>query len=102
MHHGQILAEGSPTELMERHAGRETLEVHGDAAERQRIQQVLAADAKGSVAVQVEDGLFIFCADVSSIRERLALERQFIQRPATLEDVFLRLTGGKLQEGASG
>ena len=102
MHHGQILAEGSPTELVERHAGREILEVHGDAAERQRIQQVLAADAKGSVAVQMEDGLFIFCADVSSIRERLALERQFIQRPATLEDVFLRLTGGKLQEGASG
>ena len=36
------------------------------------------------------------------VRERLGLERQFIQRPATLEDVFLRLTGGKLQEGASG
>ncbi|MBV9119409.1 MAG: ABC transporter ATP-binding protein [Chloroflexi bacterium] len=99
MHHGQILAEGSPRDLIERHAGREVLEVHGDAARRDTIRASLGADV---ATIEVEDQLFLFAPDPAEVRRRLGLERDFLQRASTLEDVFLRLTGGRLQEDASG
>jgi lipooligosaccharide transport system ATP-binding protein len=102
MHHGQILAEGSPAELIERHAGPEVLELHVGPAERQRVRQALAGDGAGCASIEVEDGLFIFCPDATALRARLHIDRDYIQRAATLEDVFLRLTGGKLVEGEVG
>jgi lipooligosaccharide transport system ATP-binding protein len=97
MHHGQILAEGSPAELVERHAGREILELHFDGAERQRIASQLSA--QDVQHVEVEDGLFIYCADATELRSRLGISSGYVQRASTLEDVFLRLTGGRLEEG---
>ncbi|HEX6513073.1 MAG TPA: ABC transporter ATP-binding protein, partial [Chloroflexota bacterium] len=102
MDHGRILAEGSPAELVERHAGREVLELRAGDVERRRVRETLAHDGSTATAIDVQDGLFIFCPDAAAIRGQLGLERQYTVRPATLEDVFLRLTGGKLEEGADG
>ncbi|HLY68053.1 MAG TPA: ABC transporter ATP-binding protein [Chloroflexota bacterium] len=102
MHHGQILAEGSPAELVAKHAGAEILELHVEPAERERFRHALSAEGPDCDAIDVEDGLFTFCPDATELRRRLGIDRDYVQRPATLEDVFLRLTGGNLQEGADG
>ncbi|HEU0168783.1 MAG TPA: ABC transporter ATP-binding protein [Chloroflexota bacterium] len=96
MNHGLILAEGTPAELTLRFAGREALEVRSNADDRKRLLAQLAADPDHVRTADVEDALFLFSDDATELRERLGLERGFVQRPSTLEDVFLTLTGSGL------
>src|SRR5579862_3298614 len=71
MHHGQILAEGSPAELVAKHAGAEILELHVEPAERERFRHALSAEGPDCEAIDVEDGLFTFCPDATELRRRL-------------------------------
>ena len=96
MNHGLILAEGTPAELTLRFAGREALEVRPDSAGRERLLAQLAANPDHVRTADVEDALFLFADDATELRRRLGLERGFVQRPSTLEDVFLELTGSGL------
>jgi lipooligosaccharide transport system ATP-binding protein len=95
---GHVVARGSPRELIREHVGREVIEIHGGAALPQELLGRLAA-----LSDRVEragDEVYLFFRDgrspaaVLPLLERLA----FSQRPATLEDVFLRLTGRELRD----
>lgn len=93
---GQILAQGSPRHLIETHAEPEVLELHG---EPNKVRRVL----KGVHDCRIEtvgDTLYCYAKDVKALTHRLEdhPELSFLHRPATLEDVFLKITGRDLRE----
>ena len=97
LHLGRILAEGQPEELVRQYAGQEVVEVTlGEISK----EQVLAGTDGIELAMQeVGDKLYLFGRGDGAIREHLkGLAVSMTQRPPTLEDVFLRLTGTGLGE----
>ena len=63
----------------------------------------VAERALNGLAIETEwagDTLYLYCRDGAGAVERLvsAGERNFLRRPASLEDLFLRLTGRDLRE----
>ena len=100
MHQGRILVEGSPAELVKEHAGREVAEVHASGPQRERVL-VQVASRPGLTVEEVEDILYIYArtTDGRAQMADLILDSESVTyRPATLEDVFLRLTGRGLIE----
>ncbi|QJY47153.1 ABC transporter ATP-binding protein [Pseudonocardia broussonetiae] len=94
---GVIAAEGSPAELIERHATREVLELRFAPEDRP------PADAFARVADRVEelpDRLLLYTADGERTQAEVAAAGHHplsaLVRRASLEDVFLRLTGRTL------
>jgi lipooligosaccharide transport system ATP-binding protein len=106
MDHGRIVAEGAPADLIRVHVGREVVELRGFDGEG-RTEQVLqrVAAAAGPLAEQREahgDLALIYTADGETLLHRIReaaipIESATLRR-ATLEDVFLRLTGRMLRE----
>lgn len=97
---GRILAEGRPADLIEWHAGREVIELHL-APERREAVLAEVADLAGITVETVEDTLYVFSQDSYPLPPLLDVARedeQVVRRRATLEDVFLRLTGRGLRE----
>lgn len=96
MDHGNILVEGSPSALIETHVGRYVIEVDEPTTD---LRTYLAANYPGHedlghrviIYSQAQDELFHRIAD-NYCGEGCLL------RTATLEDVFLRLTGRDLRE----
>jgi lipooligosaccharide transport system ATP-binding protein len=87
MSHGKAVAAGSPSELVQEHAGREALEVYGPPA---RLAEVEAeAGAKGLRTRRTGTSISILGMDGQDGFEG---ER----RPANLEDVFVLLTGEEM------
>jgi len=100
--HGRIVAEGPPRELVDRYVGREVVElqVAGDGALARAVAEQAAGLAEGFEVAG--DRVFLHTRDgeelVHRVRAlRLPLEAVVLRR-ATLEDVFLRLTGRRLRE----
>ena len=96
MDHGRIIASGSPRELIEQHIEPQVVEVHGLGVE------AWMEPAKG-VAARVERvGDTVFCYAENSELLLKSLEGQdelgYLRRPASLEDVFLKLTGRDLRD----
>jgi lipooligosaccharide transport system ATP-binding protein len=100
MDRGKIAAEGSPRELIERYSTPEVLELRFDPAEHE-----LAADKLGGVPAQrtevLADRILLYVTDgditLAAVRA-LGLEPlTSLVRRSTLEDVFLRLTGRRLE-----
>jgi lipooligosaccharide transport system ATP-binding protein len=94
--HGKILVNGSPRELIARHAGTQVIEIEGpDQALRDYVQsnQIEHEDLGRRIILYTPEG------DMhgSIIRKQFCTER-CIFRNSTLEDVFLRLTGRELRE----
>jgi lipooligosaccharide transport system ATP-binding protein len=84
MSHGKAVAEGRPAELVERHAGREAVEVYGPPA---RLAEIEAdAVARGQRTRRTGTSVSILGINGSDVPDG---ER----RPANLEDVFVLLTG---------
>ena len=97
---GRILAEGRPVDLIEWHAGREVIELHL-APERREAVLAEVAGLAGITVETVEDTLYVFSQDSYRLPPLLDVARedeQVVRRRATLEDVFLRLTGRGLRE----
>jgi lipooligosaccharide transport system ATP-binding protein len=99
MDDGRIVTEGAPAALIERHVGREVIEVTtgDDPRRRARILELVRplggrVEALGDAIVIYPDG-----ADVRGMLAALAGE-ELVHRRATLEDVFLTLTGRELRE----
>jgi lipooligosaccharide transport system ATP-binding protein len=98
MDHGRFAAEGSPRELIERYSTREVVELRFRSGEHEALSGRL-----DGVAERVEvlpDRLLLYAADgdasLAEVHRRgLAPESSLVRR-ATLEDVFLRLTGRTL------
>jgi lipooligosaccharide transport system ATP-binding protein len=96
MDHGRIIAEGSPRALIAEHIEPQVLEVHGPGYEAWMAQA-------RSLAPRVEragDTVFVYADDVAPILKTLAGDKElaYLHRQASLEDVFLKLTGRDLRD----
>ena len=93
---GRLLVEGKPAELVRRHVGRHVIEIV-DPAEGLpaflRERGVRFENIGHRLIVDLEDGTTLY----REIEERFC-DGGCIMRMATLEDVFLRLTGRELRE----
>jgi len=96
MDRGRLIAVGSPRALIAQHIEPHVVEVHGNGFE-QWMEQARR------LAPRVEragDTVFVYAADaepvLASLREHPDLS--YLHRPASLEDVFLKLTGRDLRD----
>lgn len=95
MDHGVILEEGSPRDLIERHIGMDIVEVDSTPLVITHLEHMGIPYESGGETLQIRthtprniaDQLLSTCPGV-----------RVITRPATLEDVFLMLTGRRLRE----
>ncbi|MDQ7801395.1 MAG: ATP-binding cassette domain-containing protein [Armatimonadota bacterium] len=100
--HGRIVAEGPPRELVERYVGREVVElqVAADGAPAWAVAEQAAGLAEGFEVAG--DRVFLHTRDGEELVHRVRALRLPVEavvlRRATLEDVFLRLTGRRLRE----
>lgn len=94
---GQMIAEGSPRELIARHIESQVIEVYGDNA------HAWAASLVRNLTDRIEtSGETIFCYtnQVEPILHNLSSSTglRYLHRPANLEDVFLKLTGREMRD----
>jgi lipooligosaccharide transport system ATP-binding protein len=102
MDHGRVLIEGSPPDLIQRHAGNEVIEVRlrEDEDKESCLEAIGGAIPEGAEVECSADTLYLYSSDASRVITNLTLDsdRTILHRRATLEDVFLRLTGRDLRE----
>jgi lipooligosaccharide transport system ATP-binding protein len=101
MDHGKIVTEGEPGELVLEHVGREVLELR--LAEECDADGLLAAlDGRVDGHDLAEDLLMLYTSDAEALLAEIDHNQyphdSALVRQATLEDVFLRLTGRSLRE----
>ncbi len=99
---GKIAAEGSPRELIETHSTPEVLELRFRLDEHEQAAQKVA-DVPAERIEVLADRILLYVADgdlaLGALRG-LGLEPlTSLVRRSTLEDVFLRLTGRRLEDG---
>jgi len=98
---GQIVAEGSPRELIERYATREVVELRFPTPEDQEAAVPRLA-AMGERVEPVADRVLVYTADGDGTAARVHADGvhpdSVLVRRSSLEDVFLHLTGRTLDE----
>jgi lipooligosaccharide transport system ATP-binding protein len=98
MYQGKILKEGVPGKLVEEEIGREVVEVRVPQEDDEKLLGQLSS--LSNAHERVGDTLYFYCRDGHPLMRRL-IELDvpnYLNRPATLEDVFLKLTGRSLNE----
>jgi lipooligosaccharide transport system ATP-binding protein len=97
---GEIVAAGSPLELIREHSTREVAELRFGVGDNERNAE-LVADLAPRVEV-LPDRLLLYTDDgeatLAQVHERGLAPMAVLVRRSTLEDVFLRLTGRTLVE----
>jgi lipooligosaccharide transport system ATP-binding protein len=101
MDHGRIVTEGEPGALVREHVGREVLELKlGDGCDAEAL--VASLDGRLDGHELTEEVLMLYADDAEEVLGALDHDRfptdSALVRHATLEDVFLRLTGRSLDE----
>ncbi len=101
MDHGKILDQGTPRELVERHVGREVVELV--VAVEAEAPLLDGLDASAVASERAGDRRLFFFADKSALGDALVERARqtgvtCLVRNATLEDVFLKLAGRELSE----
>jgi lipooligosaccharide transport system ATP-binding protein len=95
MDNGKILVEGSPEDLVKQYVGSEIVEV-------EKTDDVVSCLAGRNLPFEVIGDMVQIASDSSREVARILFEHcsphKVLTRPATLEDVFLKLTGRKLRE----
>jgi lipooligosaccharide transport system ATP-binding protein len=97
----KIIARGTPDELVETIIGRHVIEVHlggveeAPAGVRDLIKDFEVEETEDVLFVFERDGLDMSSVDIAALE---AMNTDVIYRRASLEDVFLRLTGRELIE----
>ena len=95
MDNGRILVEGTPADLVREYAGREIVEV-------ERSEDIISCLRNLGISYEVAGDMIQVATESSRDIARILLDRcrpeKVTTRPATLEDVFLKLTGRKLRE----
>ena len=101
--HGRKIAEGTPRALIAEHLEPDVVEVYG--LEHVAAAQALAQSELAALAARVEvsgETVFFYTrgahALLAALESRPALRT--LHRPANLEDLFLKLTGRQIREGA--
>jgi lipooligosaccharide transport system ATP-binding protein len=87
---GQVVARGRPAELVREHAGRQTLEVYGPPPRLLEVRQ--AAESDGFRVRQTGTAVAILGAEASN-----GGLPEGVMRAASLEDVFVLLTGEEVE-----
>jgi lipooligosaccharide transport system ATP-binding protein len=98
MDKGNIIAQGTPIELIAKHIGREVLELRlADGTRTEILGQLKPLNLHVESA---GDTLYVYTEDGRSLQAQLDLSKaeRVSLRHATLEDVFLKLAGHALQE----
>jgi lipooligosaccharide transport system ATP-binding protein len=98
MNEGRILKEGSPRRLVEDEIGREVVEIRVAKEEDGRLVALAADCCRGHE--RAGDTLYFHCDSGHELVKKIVdLGLPDVRnRPATLEDVFLKLTGRSLAE----
>jgi lipooligosaccharide transport system ATP-binding protein len=95
MDNGKILVEGSPADLVKQYVGNEIVEV-------EKSDEVVSCLERKNIPFEVIGDTVQIASDSSREVARILFDtctpRKVLTRPATLEDVFLKLTGRKLKE----
>jgi lipooligosaccharide transport system ATP-binding protein len=95
MDNGKILVEGAPADLVRQHVSHEIVEV-------ETSDEVIACLTELKIPFEKTGDMIQITTDYGREITRTILERcrpeKVITRPATLEDVFLKLTGRTLRE----
>jgi lipooligosaccharide transport system ATP-binding protein len=94
MDRGRVIAEGSPRALIAEHIEPQVLEVHGPGVERWMER----ARSRAPRVERVGDTVFCYGGDVDPLLSDFPEGLAYLRRPASLEDVFLKLTGRDLRD----
>jgi len=97
--HGKIIAEGTPKELLKNLLEPEVIEVLGPSAPA--LEQADFSRFADRVEVTGES-IYFYTAEADTILSALKSypELRVLHRPVNLEDLFLKLTGRQMREGA--
>jgi lipooligosaccharide transport system ATP-binding protein len=95
MDNGKILVEGSPADLVKQHVGTEIVEV-------EKAEDVLSCLEGNRIPFEITGDTVQIATESSREVARILFDHcsphKVLTRPATLEDVFLKLAGRKLRE----
>jgi lipooligosaccharide transport system ATP-binding protein len=96
MDRGRLIATGSPRALIAEHIEPHVVEVHGNGSE----QWMAHARRLAPRVERVGDTVFVYAADAAPVLADLSEhpDLSYLHRPASLEDVFLKLTGRDLRD----
>jgi ABC-2 type transport system ATP-binding protein len=100
MNHGKIITDGTPAEIIEKHGSGERLEVRGDEKLADHVRQETGFDVaydRGLVSVKLRDKSEAVMA-LSSIDQSGLAWKDLRTRQDSLEDIFVRLVGGRMEE----
>ena len=95
MDNGKILVEGAPADLVREHVGEEIVEVENDARSDRLPYGTGDPVRKTGDTIQIATDS---AREIAKILLDRCQPKKMITRPATLEDVFLKLTGRTLRE----
>ena len=97
--HGKKIAEGTPRALIAQHLEPDVVEVYGNGALALREAPLAALAARVEVSGET---VFFYTQGAAPLLQALAAYPQLrtLHRPANLEDLFLKLTGRQIREGA--
>jgi len=88
MTHGKIISRGKPSDLIREHAGRETAEVYGPPGKLAEVRE--KAEAQGLQVRPAGPAIAVVGAERATDG---AVPEDAVRRAASLEDVFVLLTG---------
>ena len=96
MDRGRLIANGSPRALIAQHIEPHVVEVHGNGFDAwlERARRLARRVERAG------DTVFVYAADAAPVLADLHArpELSYLHRPASLEDVFLKLTGRDLRD----
>jgi lipooligosaccharide transport system ATP-binding protein len=90
MNHGQIIAQGTPAELVKEHAGEQVVEVYGPPERLAEVSELVAS--KGWSSRRSGPAVAIMRAEQLN-----GMAPEGVRRPANLEDAFVALTGEEIE-----
>jgi len=95
MDNGKILVEGTPVDLVKEYVGNEIVEI-------EKTDEVLSCLSRNNIPFEAIGDSVQVATDSSREIAKILFDQcsphKVLTRPATLEDVFLKLTGRKLKE----
>jgi len=96
MDRGKILVTGPPRDLVRRFIGEEVLELVLSGGDQEKVMRDLTYFR--ATVERTDQKIYLYCDDCRPLLTHLTDKgyRRILRRPATLEDVFLKLTGRDL------
>jgi ABC-2 type transport system ATP-binding protein len=104
MHHGKMIVSGTPDEIISKHGSGERLEVRGDVGLAEYLRKNTGLDVKfdgiNKISVMIREKHDTLAVVESLDRSGMNWE-ELRTRQDTLEDIFVQLVGGVLEEAGT-